>query len=91
MRTRPRLRSALLFDIAMGVAFLLVAVAFFLAEGRPSAIVATAHSVASRIGWRESYETGLLIGLGVVMVAVVAAGAVAMALRRRARPAAEAR
>ena len=84
MRSRARLRPAVAFDLALGAAFGLVALAAFLASGRPRAALATAHSVASQVGWREGYEIGLIVGLVVVAILAITIAGLVTLVRRRA-------
>jgi hypothetical protein len=84
MRPRVHLGPAGAFDLALAAVFGLLALAALLANGRRHGALTTMHTVASRIGWRETYETGLLLGLaGVALVAIVAAG-LFLLVRRRA-------
>ncbi len=85
MRSRLHVGPAAAFDIALAAAFALVALGVFLASGRPRAALSGIHSLASRMGWRESYETGLLAGLVIVAIIGLAAVGLALLVRRRAR------
>lgn len=87
MRSRLHLEPSTVFDVGLAAAFGVVAIAVFLASGRPHAVLSAAHAMGSRIGWRAGYETGLLVGLGLIVLASVAAIAiVAIAGRRRGHP-----
>ncbi len=86
MHARPHLDAARVVDLILGAGFALVALAAYLASGRPGAAIATAHSAAARMGWHATYEEGLLIGLAVAALLVaVAASAVAVIYRRTPR------
>ena len=84
MRSRVHLRPVAAFDLFMAAAFGLVALGAFVASGRPRAALSTVHSVASHIGWRESYETGLLVGLVAIAIVAVAILGLVVLVRRRA-------
>ena len=72
------------FDLALAAAFGLVALGALLTTGRPHAALTTVHTVASRMGWRESYETGLVVGLSAAEIAEIAVVGLAVLVRRRA-------
>ena len=72
------------FDLALAAAFGLMALGALLTTGRPHAALTTAHTVGSRIGWRESYDTGLVVGLGAAVIAAIALVGLAVLVRRRA-------
>lgn len=85
MDPQPRSVPFRAFDLALAIAVVMLAGAVLLGALRMRGASAAAHRAVLAIGWRDEYLVGLVGGLVLIAIGLLAATALALLLRRRRR------